>query len=156
MKYSLLLATVIASIFIAACNKDKFTTAPQVKAKTVKPGIVIKGQVITFTSSFTDEEGDVQDSVLVVLKRYNGANLLPPRHIDSFQMKLDPGLIPKARQGDIIVKFGYGETNLPGAGNNIINLETVDREVSFGIIIRDNAGNRSNYAESDKILLKKL
>ena len=150
MKYSLLLATVIASIFIAACNKDKYTTAPQVKAKTIKPGTVIKGQIITFTSSFTDDEGDVQDSVIVVFKRFNGAAIFS---VDTFRLKLNPGNIPQARQGDIIVKFSYGE-NPPGFIP--LNLQTVDREAAFGLIISDNAGHRSNYAESDKILLKKL
>lgn len=150
MKYSLIIATVLAAFLYSACTKDKFTTVPQVKAKTIKPGIVIKGQVITFTSSFTDDEGDVQDSVLIVFKRFNSGT---PLTNDTFRLKLDPGQIPKARQGDITVKFGYGEL-IPET--YFINLETIDREASFGIIIRDNAGNRSNYAESDKIILKKL
>ena len=150
MKYSLFFATALVAFIIAACNKDKFTTVPQVKAKTIKPGIVFKSQVITFTSSFTDDEGDVQDSVLIVFKRFNSGALLTR---DTFRLWLDPGQIPQARQGDIIVKFGYGELI---AGTYFINLETVDREASFGIVIRDNAGNRSNFAESDKIILKKL
>jgi hypothetical protein len=150
MKYSLFITAVFALLFAAACKKDKFTTEPQVKAKSIKPGIVIKGQTITFTSSFTDDEGDVQDSVLIVFKRFTGSTILTT---DTLRLRLDPGQIPKARQGDIIVKFGYGELI---SGTYFINLETTDREASFGIVIIDNAGNRSNYAESDKILLKKL
>ena len=150
MKYSLFIATVLVAFIIAACSKDKFTTVPQVKAKTVKPGIVHKGQVFTFTSSFTDDEGDVQDTVIIVFKRFNGAAIY---RIDTFNLKLNPGDIPNARQGDILVKFGYGELI---NGTYFINLEPVDREASFGIIIIDNAGNRSNYSESDKFLLKRL
>lgn len=150
MRYPLIFASIFITILIAACTKDKFTTEPQVKAKSVSPGTVIKGQTITFTSSFKDDEGDVQDSVLVVFKRFNGSAILT---IDTLRLKLDPGKIPKARQGDIMVKFGYGELII---GTYLINLETADREATFGIIIRDNAGHRSNYSESDKFTLKKL
>ena len=150
MKYSLITVSIITSFFIVACNKEKFTTVPQVKAKSVKPVTVIKGQTIAFTTSFTDDEGDIQDSVLVVFKRYNGTILLTA---DTLRLRLDPGQIPKARHGDIIVHFGYGELI---TGTYFINLETVDRPAAFGIVIKDNAGNRSNYSESDKFILKKL
>ena len=151
MKYLLLITTLIAATVFIACNKDKFTTVPQVKAKSVTPGIVIKGQTINFISTFTDEEGDIQDSVLVVFKRFNGSTLLTT---DTLRLKLNPGQIPKSRKGDIIVKFGYGELI---NGTYLINLERlVDKQASFGIVIKDNAGNRSNYAESDKITLKIL
>jgi hypothetical protein len=119
--------------------------------KSVSPETVMKGQIITFTSSFTDDEGDVQDSVLIVFKRYNGATILTTD--TTLRLKLDPGQIPKERQGDIILKFGYGELI---NGTYLINLETADIEASLGIIIRDNAGHWSNYSESDKFTLKKL
>ena len=150
MKYSLISTILLASLFILACNKEKFTTVPQVKAKSVKPGIVVKGETITFTSSFTDDEGDIQDSVLVVYKRFNGTILITA---DTLRLKLDAGQIPKARKGDILIKFGYGELI---NGTYFINLETVDSPAAFGIVIKDNADNRSNYSESDKFILKKL
>ena len=151
MRYSLIIVSAIAVFYFAACGKDKFTTDPQVKAKSVKPGTVFKGDFITFTTSFTDDEGDVQDSVLVVYKRYDGSATLST---DTFRYTL-PGGIPTARQGDIIVHLIYGE--IPSNTAHIfLNQETVDREVSFGIIIIDNEGHRSNYAESGRITLKKV
>ena len=149
MRYPLIYTSILTTLLFAACNKEKFTTEPQVKAKSVSPETVTKGQTITFTSSFTDDEGDVQDSVLVVIKRYNGAANIS---LDTLRLKLD-SKIPKARQGDIIVKFTYGELQ----PYIYIPLETIaDREATFGIIIRDKAGNRSNYSESDRFTLKKL
>ncbi len=76
MRYSLIIISAVAVLYFTACGKDKFTTEPQVKAKSVKPNPVFKGEFITFTSSFTDDEGDVQDSALVVFKRYNGSVIL--------------------------------------------------------------------------------
>jgi hypothetical protein len=73
--------------------------------------------------------------------------------LDTFRLKMDPNGIPVARDGDLNVKFGYGEFI---TGTFFLNLESVDREVSFGLIIGDKAGHRSNYVESDKVMLKKL
>jgi hypothetical protein len=101
--------------------------------------------------SFTDDEGDIQDSVLLVLKRFNSSGGIFT--LDTLRLQMNPDEIPVARQGDINIKFGYGELI---TGTFFLNLETVDREASFGLIIRDKAGHRSNYVESDKIILRKL
>jgi hypothetical protein len=46
----------------------------------------------------------------------------------------------------------YGEIVPP---YHFLNQETVDREVAFGLILQDKGGNKSNYAESGRITLKK-
>lgn len=150
MNYARLMIVFAAVLVFASCSKNKFKTEPQVKAKSVKPATVFKGDVITFTASFTDDEGDIQDSVLIAYKRFNGDIVLTT---DTLRLKLNPGQVPTTRQGEIIIKFGYGEFI---DGTFFLNLESVDRPVAFGIIIRDNAGHRSNYAESERITLKKL
>jgi len=138
-------------LLFMACKKDKFTTEPQLKFKSISPTTVIKGNIINLNVSFTDDEGDIQDSVILVTKRYNiGGGILTS---DTVGLKMDPDGIPVARDGDLNVKFGYGEFI---TGTFFLNLESVDREASFGLIIRDKAGHRSNYVESDKIMLKKL
>ena len=145
-----ILSLPVLIFFIAGCNKDKFTTEPQIKFKSISPSAVIKTNIISFTSSFTDEEGDIQDSIIYVFKRFAA---IPT--IDTFKLKLDPEKIPDGRQGDITIRFSYGEFTQDNSAA-FINLETADTEVSFGLIIRDRAGHRSNYVESNKITLKKL
>jgi hypothetical protein len=138
-------------LLFMACKKDKFTTTPQLKYKSISPTTAIKSNIINYNVSFTDDEGDIQDSVILVYKRYNiSGGILT---LDSFRLKMDPNGIPVARDGDLNIKFGYGEFI---TGTFFLNLESVDRQVSFGLIIRDKAGHRSNYVESDKITLKKL
>ena len=138
-------------LLFMACKKDKFTTEPQLKFKSISPTTVIKGNIINLNVSFTDDEGDIQDSVILAVKKYNTSGGILT--LDTFRLKMDPDGIPVARDGDLNVKFSYGEFI---TGAIFLNLESVDREVSFGLIIGDKAGHRSNYVESDKIMLKKL
>lgn len=138
-------------LFFMACKKDKFTTEPQLKFKSISPSAAIKSNIINFNVSFTDDEGDIQDSVILAFKRYNGTGGILT--LDTFRLRMDPDGVPVARQGDLNVKFSYGEFII---GTFPLNLESVDREVSFGLVIRDKAGHRSNYVESDKVTLKKL
>ncbi|HMI78369.1 MAG TPA: hypothetical protein VK484_06220 [Ferruginibacter sp.] len=60
MRYSLILATVI--LVFAACKKDKFTTEPQIKYKSINPNAVdlLPTSVVpVLTISITDAEGDI-------------------------------------------------------------------------------------------------
>ena len=70
MKYPIIF---LSGLFLiaAACNKDKFTTVPQVKIKSITPETVYQGDIIKLAGSFTDEEGDI-DTVAIVYKWYNG------------------------------------------------------------------------------------
>ena len=56
MKIMLLLMCVFVLLSVA-CNKDKYTTEPQVKFKSLSPEVVNRGNIITFTSTFYDDEG---------------------------------------------------------------------------------------------------
>ncbi len=154
MKLKFLLSLLTFYVFLfAACKKEKYTTEPQIKFKSISPSQVVKTNIISFICSFTDQEGDIQDSVLYVFKRYNGAVALLP--IDTVRLKLNPDAIPIGRLGEIELRFSYGEL-LSDNSAAFLSLESVDREVSFGLIIRDKAAHRSNYVESGRITLKKL
>lgn len=137
-----------------ACNKDKFTSEPQVKIKSISPETVYKGNRIELKGSFTDEEGDV-DSVLIVQKLYSGNTVTVTDTFRSYtfsQLSFPKG----TRSGDIIVSFLYGEFDpngvypvLPGSPF------TKDTTLTLGLIVMDTMKHRSNFAESSKILLKK-
>ncbi len=153
MKIKFLLSLLTFYVFLfAACKKEKYTTEPQIKFKSISPSVAVKTNIISFICSFTDQEGDIQDSVLYVFKRFNGAVALT---IDTVRLKLNPDAIPIGRLGEIELRFSYGEL-LSDNSAAFLSLESVDREVSFGLIIRDKAAHRSNYVESGRITLKKL
>jgi hypothetical protein len=149
MKYSLL---AIAIIFIAviACNKDKFTTTPQVEIKSISPNTVRNGDVINLKGSFTDQEGDL-DSVLIVYKWYNGTAVVKK---DTFRYTLATLNLPvKTREADLEIAFEYNTSNL-----NIVTLPGVsvrDTTATLGLILKDEKANRSDYKESNQIRLIK-
>jgi hypothetical protein len=140
----------LAVFFIAftACSKDKFTTEPQVKIKNVVPDPVFNGQIIRVNGSFTDDEGDL-DSVYVVYKWFNGANAT---RVDTFRYVIGGLGIPEAtRQADLTIQYAYGQI-IPDY--QTIGLVAKDTSASFGLILVDKQGQRSNYTESKQIRLK--
>lgn len=150
MKYRLLTAALISTI-IFACNKDKFTTIPQVEIKSVSPTTVNNGDIIDVKGNFTDDEGDV-DSAFIVYKWYNGTAVVRK---DTFRYSITGLGVPvKTRQADIVITFEYNTNNnqdlvtLPGASIR-------DTTATFGLILLDKKKNRSEYKESNKVRLKK-
>ncbi len=149
MKYSLL--TVAAfTLVIFACNKDKFTTIPQVEIKSISPSTVNSGNVITMKGKFTDQEGDL-DSILIVYKWYNGTAVVRK---DTFRYDTENLKLPvKTRQADLEIQFEYNTNNsqslviLPGVSK--------DTTATLGLILKDKEKNRSDYKESEQIRLKK-
>lgn len=134
-------------VILIACNKDKFTTAPQVKIKGITPTTVVNGDLIELKGSFTDDEGDL-DSVYIVYKFYNGDIVTD---VDTFRNSYQSlGVPANTRSAEITVAYTYNQSNppyLPGVNK--------DTTAAFGLVLIDKAGQRSNYAESEKIRLKK-
>lgn len=149
MKYPLILLSVLFLV-AAACNKDKFTTVPQVNIKSISPETVYHGDIIELKGSFTDEEGDI-DTVAIVYKWYNGNTAV---FTDTFKRTLSSISVPEnTRSADIIISFEYNSNNtsfpyLPGVSFN-------DTTAAFGLLLIDKKGNRSEYKESGKIRLKR-
>lgn len=147
----LLLLLVLTSA-LAACNKDKFKTVPQVSIDSFGPAEVRKGDIMQLTATITDQEGDVQDSVTIVKKRYNGSTFL---NADTVKVSLRGLGAPAKRKTELRILISYGE--IRPEYTQFQNLETfADRNFAVGLIVKDNAGNKSEFVESDKILLKKF
>ena len=138
---------------LAACSKDKFETKPQIKINEFGPSEVVKGQLIQLRATVTDKEGDIQDSLYVVRKRYNITSGVLLNN-DTIRYSLKTLGAPTKTETEIQVSFLYGELQ-PNVAP-IENLVPVDRGYTLGLVIIDKAGNRSEYVESDKIILKKL
>ncbi len=60
-----ILIVLIGIIIITACNKDKYTDAPQISLKSVNTTVLYPNNVLTFDITVTDKQGDVQDTIWV-------------------------------------------------------------------------------------------
>lgn len=148
-KLSLLPALLL--VLILSCSKDKFKTEPQVEVKSISPNTLISGGVLNVKGKYTDDEGDL-DSVLVIYKWYNGVAAVKA---DTFRYSFAGLDLPvKTRQADIEITYEYNTINI----QNLVKLSGLairDTTATFGLILKDKAGHRSNYSESDKIRIIK-
>src|SRR3954451_8285627 len=65
---SILRITIIVAGFLflfSACNKDKYTTKPQLSFKSAEDYDVPRGGLIQFNIEFTDKEGDISDTLYI-------------------------------------------------------------------------------------------
>ena len=153
MKRLSLIAFIVLGLF--ACDKDKFETVPQISIKSFGPDVVMKGQLFELVAEITDKEGDIQDSVLLVRKRFtNPTTQVPPRRDDTTFISLKDFSIPNKSKVELRITFAYGES-FPGTFLYNIQ-EGVDRGVKYEIMISDKAKNKSSLVETKMITLKKV
>jgi hypothetical protein len=141
----------VSGLLMAGCNKEKYTTVPQVSIESITPSVVSSGNVIELTGKYSDLEGDV-DSALIVYKWYNGTTAVRK---DTFRFGFGQLGVPAGVQrAELLLQFEYNTNNSP----NLTKLPGVsqrDTTAAFGLLLIDKLKNRSNYAESSTIRLKK-
>jgi hypothetical protein len=144
----------IAGLF-AACTKDKFKTVPQVKITSFGPSEISGGQLIHWVGNVTDKEGDVQDSVIFYRKIFNATSGVLLSTDSSARGTLKDFGIPKVQEYDLQFTLLYGQQD-PNKVYEYQPGNSLDRQFAVGVYVKDKAGNRSEYVESEKILLKKI
>ena len=146
MRYSILLASI--SLLIISCNKDKFTTVPQLKYKSANITDVFPGDVLQMKLSFTDKEGDLDG--LIYVQQYS-INCTRTKFEDSLAIPKFPST--SNSDGEIVVSYGYRvPPSLVEPQCNDVKLDTC----FFRFAIKDKAGNRSDTVQSEAIVLHKL
>lgn len=149
-----ILAVALLVFTLAACDKDKFETVPQVKIDSFGPDEAFVGDVIKLRATVTDKEGDVQDSVIVYRKVINintNRVITGSGNSDSIKTYIRSLEIPARQEYELEISYLYGRQPPPPTQNSY----TVDRKYVLGIYVVDRAGNRSQYVESDTIILRK-
>lgn len=150
MKTRVLLALII-SVALFACGKDKFQTVPQLKVKSKNTDVVSLNGTLRVILEYTDKEGDVSDSLIIVRQRLNknGPLILSPSpyKIPDF---------PNTDKGQIQIEFRYSQDltfNIPRLriiGSNPIQYERDTMLLKF--VARDKAGNKSDTASTNVIV----
>ena len=147
MKKLLLLVSVLVLFF--ACSKDKYESTPQIKIKSVSSDIVPLGSGLLVTLSFTDKEGDVDDTVFVRKVRLNQkfANTL----FDTIKYKIPE--FPAHSSGDISVYLDNNiiqSANPPpsnGSGGNMPDT------LKIWFAVTDKAGHKSDSISTGTIVV---
>ena len=141
----------VACVAFAACNKDKYTSAPQIKFKSITSPYQVNNTSQNFailTIELTDAEGDFgfaegKDTSYVFVK-----NTRSPFKLDSFKF---PSALSKAVKKNF---KGDVEVNLSGAGTGGTNAVPPipagkNRDtVFYEIYVKDFAKNKSNVIQN--------
>lgn len=137
--------TLIAICFLASCTKDKYTTKPQLKYKSVNTKVLNRNQTLTFTLEVTDAEGDLQDSIWVqeVPRNCNGGFIS--------KYKMPDFTSVKDLKGEINVCYSYGLNQ----GCPVIQPTCQNRNDSatFKFWIQDKAKNISDTISSEEVVI---
>jgi hypothetical protein len=133
----------ILLLAVLACGKDKFQTIPQLKFKSINTYNVPINENLRVTLEYTDKEGDVDDSLVVVRQRLNrrGPVTLSPSifNIPEF---------PNTNKGQFEMNFLYqfhlisGLTPIRIPGSNPPMNEPDTLLMKF--VAKDKAGNKSD------------
>ncbi|MBL7703015.1 MAG: hypothetical protein JNM14_12245 [Ferruginibacter sp.] len=141
MRYSSLFF--IAILFLTACNKDKYTTAPQIEYKSISPNASLSTNnncnipdKPVLTIHVTDAEGDLgfisnKDTAYVFVKN------LVTNKLDSIRFTDIGSAAVKNFSGDVEVSLCRFLSGIPGPGPKTDTLY-------FEVYVRDFAKNVSN------------
>lgn len=141
MKTRIVLVAIIAMTIIA-CGKDNFETVPKLKLRSFSPDIVAIGGDLRVNIEYTDKEGDVSDSLLIVRQRLNikkPVTALNPYDIPSFPTK-DRGEFEVTLPYYTHLTVGMDAIPIPGTNPKRNEVDTL----RLKIVARDKAGNKSD------------
>ena len=149
MKTRICIALIIV-VGMIACGKDKFETKPQLTLRSKSPDVVPVNGTLRLNVEYTDKEGDVSDSVLIVRQRLNkrGPVQLPanPYGIPDF---------PKTDKGEFEITLEYqfhlitGLSPIRVTGSNPPRNEVDTLRIK--IVARDKGGNKSDTLVVDNV-----
>ena len=130
-------------LFLYSCNKNKYTTAPQLKYKSVNTKSLHPGETLQFTLSFTDAEGDLTDKIFVQ-KIVRPCPTSPAGGFIDSSNTLPLFPTGKDQSGDLLITYNYISLN-PLCNRN-------DTAI-FKFVLRDKAQHLSDTAVSDAIVI---
>ena len=139
-----------AIMIVTGCTKNKFTTKPQLKIKSINSTDISGSQNLIFVLSLTDKEGDFT-SFFAVKKTVNTCP--SSNFIDSSLFQLPQNFLDtKKREGEITITLdrihrGANTCLAPGGG---VKVDTA----IFSFWTRDKAGNVSDTVSTQPILIR--
>lgn len=140
----------IGAFIFTACEKDKFQTKPQIKIESQSYDFVPRNQELKITFSFTDKEGDVDDSLYLVRTRLNQRG--PYADMRPLDYKIPS--FPNQQDGEmtLTLSYGFGLT----AGISTISIPGTSQKepdtMALKFVVVDKAKNVSDTATVNVIV----
>jgi len=139
-------------LILFACSKDKLLTTPQLKFKSKNTDVVNLNGTLRVTLGYTDKEGDVDDSLILVRQRINkkGAVTLPP---SKYSIPKFPDITKGEFEVTLTYQFGliFGISPIRIPGSNPAKNEPDTLNLKF--VARDKAGNKSDTLTLSNIIV---
>jgi len=141
-----------ALIVVVACNKDKFQTKPTLKVISSNTSTVPLSGTLSVKLEYTDKEGDVSDSLLVIRQRLNKRQ---PLNLKALPYKIPD--FPNTTKGEINVNMDYyGDITLqldairiPGSNPSRNEPDTMN----FKFVAKDKGGHYSDTVSLNNIIV---
>ena len=146
MRYTLLFSILV--LIISSCSKNKFSSTHSLKFKSVNTTQLHSQELITFTLSFTDAEGDFSDTSTLYVQRVvpncvnsNGDQFLA---LPSFPTS-------KNQKADINITLGNKASSI----YHDISPQCPPQNdtATFRFVLKDNANHLSDTASSPTIII---
>jgi hypothetical protein len=145
MRYTIVI--VIISFIFLGCSKDKFSSVPKLTYVSANNTTIVKNSLLQMKLSFTDAEGDLQDTIFiqkVVPNCIGGLRTL------IYQVPNFPTI--KNSKGEFIITLANG--NVPNYASLNLNptCSGVNDSCYFRFAIQDKAKNKSDTIVSEQIV----
>jgi len=156
MKAKILIVLGIIAL-LAACNKDKFTTKPQLTFESFNTDVLPYNSDLIITLKYTDKEGDIQDSIYVERLALNCTDTVKAHY-------RIPQEVPKMRnsEGEIVISYSYGGDfppfpliGDPKCGLNQPDSIKINDTCIYRFALKDLAGNISDTISSPPFVILK-
>lgn len=153
MKFRLPILLVSAVLLLLSCDKDTFETKPSISIKSLSSTVVPNNGPFSITLEYTDKEGDVNDSIFMVMEVLNQSAAGELWQFSDIKYRIPE--FPPSRRGEITANFvvnaqpnGY-QANLPV----FLSPYTFENDtVNFKIWVKDEAQNYSDTVTSEQIV----
>ncbi|MEP6952359.1 MAG: hypothetical protein ABI863_23910 [Ginsengibacter sp.] len=144
MRYTILFSIFLLLQFVG-CKKNKFSTTPSLKFESVNTTQLHNQQLIRFSLSFTDAEGDLTDSIFVqeIVPNCAGSNIEGLFPLPGFPTTKD-------QKGGITITFGY---NASGYTSVSPQCPPENDTAVFRFALKDKAQHVSDTVSSPVIII---
>ena len=150
MKFRLPILLVSAVFLLLSCDKDTFETKPAISVKSLSSTTVPNGGTFSFTLEYTDKEGDLNDSIFMVMHILNENQRGEPQEFTSLKYKIPD--FPNTRKGEITANFIVNAQNNANVAPLQVLLTNQNDTVNFTIWVKDKAQNYSDTITTQNIV----